>query len=219
MITLGVLNTPEQLLNFVLLTFADLKAYRFTYWLGVPAIIPESPFTSTDMALLKSVTSDTGCSLCIEMYRVLLNSLSLVRNTWVQANDNEEASTTTTAQHLPLQCVFALWFPPTGEGCGGNMGESTATGEFNMQHISHAELMTLKQAWPLRHNAGLYFVYLDPSVSDSGSGWVVRNLLALLGWHVPTDNRDSTGTGTGTANPFTARIIGMRGAIAQKLVR
>ena len=50
-----ILEDPSTLLTFQLLTFSDLKAYKFTYWIGVPAIIPVSThgFMSTSSVTLK----------------------------------------------------------------------------------------------------------------------------------------------------------------------
>ncbi len=52
------LKDPAQLLQFVLLTFADLKAYKFTYWLGVPALLPDRAFESTELTVLKNRDSE-----------------------------------------------------------------------------------------------------------------------------------------------------------------
>ena len=38
--TLAAVRDPSLLQRFVVLTFADLKAYRFTYWCAAPALLP-----------------------------------------------------------------------------------------------------------------------------------------------------------------------------------
>ena len=35
---------PSKLLRFVLLTFADLKTHKFTYWFGFPGLVSPAPF-------------------------------------------------------------------------------------------------------------------------------------------------------------------------------
>jgi len=39
-----VLSNISSLQSFVLLTYADLKQYKFTYWFGFPTFVPEKPF-------------------------------------------------------------------------------------------------------------------------------------------------------------------------------
>lgn len=50
-------RSPELLNTFVLIVFADLKAYKFTYWFGMPAFIPGTLTLRQPPCLLK-VTSD-----------------------------------------------------------------------------------------------------------------------------------------------------------------
>jgi hypothetical protein len=37
---------PMQLFRCLMLTFADLKSYKFYYWFSFPALIPSAPFTA-----------------------------------------------------------------------------------------------------------------------------------------------------------------------------
>lgn len=195
-LSLSAVARPSELLNFILLTFADLKSYRFTYWLGVPAIIPESTvFTSSPIRLLKEQLDDNGCNVCIELYRALLKKLLTIQE------DGESESA--------LQTVFALRFPIGSE----DLHQSETAGdptEYQMQHIHHAELLSFADAWESRHAAGVYIVVADPSASANGFGWVVRNLLAMLALHHP-------GGSCGTEGPLQCRVIGLRGQAAKKL--
>ncbi|KAI9277433.1 E1-like protein-activating enzyme Gsa7p/Apg7p [Sporodiniella umbellata] len=38
------IKAPDELNRFLLITFADLKKYKFYYWFGFPAIVPQSPW-------------------------------------------------------------------------------------------------------------------------------------------------------------------------------
>jgi hypothetical protein len=40
----SALTNPKILASFALITFADLKKYKFFYWFGFPALLPATPF-------------------------------------------------------------------------------------------------------------------------------------------------------------------------------
>lgn len=39
-----VLCNPWDLFKFIIISFADLKSYKFTYWFGSPVLVPRNPF-------------------------------------------------------------------------------------------------------------------------------------------------------------------------------
>lgn len=39
------MTNPQILASFALITFADLKKYKFYYWFAFPALLPPIPFT------------------------------------------------------------------------------------------------------------------------------------------------------------------------------
>jgi ubiquitin-like modifier-activating enzyme ATG7 len=56
---LSVLDDPAELFRFVLFAFADLKVHQFTYWMGMPALLPSQPFTQSQPAMkLKALHTD-----------------------------------------------------------------------------------------------------------------------------------------------------------------
>jgi len=74
------------------------------------------------------------------------------------------------------------------------------------------QILSLKNAWPLRYDTKLFFVVVDSSSSSStGYGWIIRNLLVMLSLHLP-DSDVSNGEIEGTSSK-TARIINFRGAM------
>lgn len=193
-LTKRAVEDPDKLLNFLLLTFADLKTYRFTYWLGVPAFVPDQPFTSSDLQSLKDVNIDGGSGVCLELYRTLIQALL----------SRQEAGATSTQPSL--QSIFALKFSALNESA---MQSSTTGGdmaEYQMQDIQRAELLTLAEVWDVRYSSDVYLVVSDPSSSPTAMGWVVRNLLAMLALHHTLPEA------------ATVRIIGLRGLVAKKLL-
>ena len=163
MLTLSAAKDPSELKSFILLAFSDLKAYRFTYWLGVPAVIPDTAFTSAPIQMLRDTHFENGCSVSVELYRLLLKKLQLS----CDAGSSE------------LQQVFALRAPASA--WTGDQSESHS----QMQHIQHADLMTFEEAWPMRHDPSVHLVVLDSTAEAGGFGWTLRNLLVMLAIHAP----------------------------------
>lgn len=167
-ISLSALDNPSELINFILLAFSDLKAYRFTYWLGVPALIPDSPFLSSPMLRLCDAHFENGCSMSIELHRLLVQHLSA---------------------GAPLSQVFGLRVPPHPAPA------TTESSDDQMQDIQHAQLLTFKEAWEERMEPTVHLVVLDSTADGGGYGWTLRNLLAMLALHAPSTGRpieDST---------------------------
>ena len=199
MVSLDAVNNPELLLTFLLLTYSDLKAYRFTYWLGVPAIVPDQPFNCTDLQALRGVVYENSCDICTELYRLLLQRL---------AASQEEPPHTDSAGYS-IKSVFAIKFTEVNEAMMQS-GTGSDLAEYQIQGIQRGELLTLAEAWPLRYSPEVFLVVLDPSASSSGFGWIVRNLLAMLALH--HDSAGYQGTAAGSV-----RLIGLRGSVAKRI--
>jgi hypothetical protein len=164
-------RNPSVLLQFALLTFADLKSYKFTYWLGVPALVPDKAYISSELVALK----DRDSQLTFAIYKSMKDSL--------------------TTSNLPY--IFAIYHP-------------TSTTGKELPFVVD-QLLTLEQAWPYCFHPAVYFVVPDSSSADNSVGWTVRNFLALLAI--------SAGVTRGTSESLleTARVIGLRGAIAKRM--
>ena len=63
-ITGNAIDDPSELLKFVMLSFADLKTYKFYFWYGFPALIPLHPYQlrSTDSCATVKELSFHGIS-------------------------------------------------------------------------------------------------------------------------------------------------------------
>lgn len=69
---------PSLLSKFVLLTFADLKTYKFMYWLGVPAVLPDTPFTFKSFRSLQDVDRQLSLSLYSNLMKSSLSDLQSI---------------------------------------------------------------------------------------------------------------------------------------------
>ena len=63
----SALADPSLLNSFVLLTFADLKRFKFTYWFCFPALQPPQHFTLASLA--SSLSDALGTELAAEVIR------------------------------------------------------------------------------------------------------------------------------------------------------
>ena len=62
------LKNPSLLTSFLLLTYADLKKYRFNYWFGFPALSPSSPFTYISISRLDTLFKDSDLQHLVTRY-------------------------------------------------------------------------------------------------------------------------------------------------------
>jgi ubiquitin-like modifier-activating enzyme ATG7 len=73
------IKDPSKLSQFLLLSYADLKSYKFIYWFCSPAIVPADPFKLSRIVPLNqsSTLSNTGGSPFVEaIYHELLQNPS-----------------------------------------------------------------------------------------------------------------------------------------------
>ena len=134
-----VLEDPSTLLSFQLLTYSDLKAYKFTYWVGIPAVIPvsthgfmgTSSVTLKDWMMIRSSSSSSGGGgvsssdrssvvdvmnenqLCIQLYRELIHHLITFHRGNDHHHDNvddhDDDDGAEGDRAFVLQCIFGLY--------------------------------------------------------------------------------------------------------------
>lgn len=68
----SAIDNPSLLSSFLLMVFADLKRYSFTYWFASPVFVPEIPFTC------ENVESLINHPMLPEIYLELINNWNLL---------------------------------------------------------------------------------------------------------------------------------------------
>ena len=170
-----------------MLTFADLKSYRFTYWYGSPVLVPSIPFRtkSESHKFLKQYNSNVVLSI----YRKI--------QTYLIHNNDE---------NIHNRMVFML---------------------IKSESQNSYEVVSLKQGWNMRYNKNAFIGILDSSSrtyttnsnkntntttlsSSSSLPWSMRNLLALLAYHVPPSNNNNNASSDPS---IYCNIISVKGSI------
>ena len=262
------ISSPELLVSFLLLVFSDLKQYKFTYWLGVPAILPTSPYVfstqglfpanssserssgSNTLVLLKDLVRDceqernrersVSEQLTIDCVPVhvtaddaigegvrgeganrsteggsepLIRERQLsVREEWYQAGREftDDQLGIVEVDNIGRKMVLEIYRYMVRTSCMAFEGGSPLQCVFALRALdTQLRALSLRDAWSERYDASTFIVCFDMSASPFAFGWNVRNLLALLSVHA----RD------GESPPVTARIIGLRGPLAQQIAR
>lgn len=184
---------PSKLLRFLLLTFADLKAYRFTYWMAMPAVIPDesNAFQQLHMENLidwnASSTTTTISSI----------SSSNISGRQISSSVYKSMAEYVAASRLALPPVFVLQVQHAD-------GAASST---HLRIISLRDAFSSDSLWQQQSNS--FIVLFDSNNTDTGFSWIVRNLLMALSLLI----KPSAGS------DFTANIIGLRGSTPFRMLR
>ncbi|EED23605.1 autophagy ubiquitin-activating enzyme ApgG, putative [Talaromyces stipitatus ATCC 10500] len=155
----SILSNPSILSSFLILSFADLKKYKFQYWFAFPAItsqphwVPANGSSSSDNASAPSIPgsrrlSDAECSVLVDRVEA-----------WKTQND--------VRQHG----FFLARKEHTNATSGG-----VAAPEWRVSSLAGYETGFFDGSEP----EDQYFAFADPSNYPNAPGWMLRNLLALL---------------------------------------
>ncbi|CAL5874902.1 uncharacterized protein PFLUO_LOCUS9204 [Penicillium psychrofluorescens] len=165
-----IYSCPSLLSSFVILSFADLKSYKFHYWFAFPAIHSDPPWVPIESTLSQAGPSRQGTetSLTTGTYLSSQESASLVDavQTWCYGVDARQqgfflarrrkssASGTKATQGdaSPADCTWAI----------------AALSEYENHFFTGAKF------------EDSYVCFADPSNYENAPGWMLRNLLVVV---------------------------------------
>ncbi|KAJ5670220.1 Ubiquitin-like modifier-activating enzyme atg7 [Penicillium maclennaniae] len=154
-----IYSCPSLLASFVILSFADLKTYKFYYWFGFPAIHSDPGWVSVDSAgtPLDSRQSENSDSPPGE-YLSSLESTALVDavQTWSYGVDSRQRG------------FFLARKQPNPRG-------ESAHATWQVASLAEYE-NGFFTATALEHR---YICFADPSNYENTPGWMLRNLLVV----------------------------------------
>lgn len=219
------IHDPRRLNQFALITFADLKTYKFVFWFAQPTLTlaqglhtrsPFSPFLmADDFAFVDNSTIpvDRRRSLLTEVYSHLI---TLIENGGdippvFAVRASQPLTTAPTSHSLESSVVEEV------EGSTIVLSDASTS-----DHRSTWEVLSLQEAWHLRHDTDhVHFVVLDQSHQDQTLGWTTRNFFTLLALYAgqPTDAYRLAPSSVPVGEEPTSRtfnVLALRNPLLQK---
>eukprot|EP01104_Vermistella_antarctica_P018864 TRINITY_DN7161_c0_g1_i1.p1 TRINITY_DN7161_c0_g1~~TRINITY_DN7161_c0_g1_i1.p1 ORF type:complete len:741 (+),score=150.32 TRINITY_DN7161_c0_g1_i1:56-2278(+) len=150
---------PSLLNRFFLLSFADLKKYKYNYWFAFPALKTTSPITSSPVLPITDVYD-------AEAILSLRSSYEQMKPTTIPSA-SEEASTPSSSS---LPGAFLVREEKDGAS-------------------SHRFVLAPLSEWNTfwRDGETPFIGFADPCALPTNPGWPLRNLLALIRVHFKTE--------------------------------
>ncbi|OKL55737.1 Ubiquitin-like modifier-activating enzyme atg7 [Talaromyces atroroseus] len=161
----SVLSNPSILSSFLILSFADLKKYKFHYWFAFPAITSQPHWIPAEQTSLDAQVSASGPSIPGSRKLSAEESSALVDavQTWKADTD--------VCQH-----GFFLARREKEKSVSDNAETTNKAYEWKVSSLAGWETGFFHGS----KSEDIYFCFADPSNYPNAPGWMLRNLLALL---------------------------------------
>eukprot|EP00897_Mesotaenium_endlicherianum_P002215 jgi/Mesen1/2020/ME000148S01118 len=190
----GEAETDPSLLNaFVVISFADLKKWKFYYWCAFPGIVmPQAAMLSAPPQSAATLFGPLQAEDIIAAY-----------STWRRRGSQKEplakaATVAAGGEGSPLSVTAGAVEMPAGEGMVGNSKPTLGDKDETTASSSSAFLLRISDnhsttAHPLsrwhhlqKQGGQVMLVFLDPCHLADNPGWPLRNLLALAAvrWNI-----------------------------------
>lgn len=155
-----IYSCPSLLASFIILSFADLKKYKFHYWFGFPAIHSQPswvPVDSRDSQSQSLPNEDTktlpGQHLSSEESTALVDAVQ----TWSYSVDDRQRG----------------FFLARRQGAGDGKSRSCNWQIASLSEYEHGFFTGVSPE-------DRYVCFADPSNYENAPGWMLRNLLILI---------------------------------------
>ncbi|KAJ5750926.1 Ubiquitin-like modifier-activating enzyme atg7 [Penicillium manginii] len=155
-----IYSCPSLLSSFVILSFADLKKYKFSYWFAFPALHSDPPWIPAQSASPQSNTNqgeDLSTLQGEHLSSIESNSLVEAVQTWGYSVDDRQRGFFLARKQKPDS-------------------KDSVQNTWRIASLSEYENGFFNGASP----ESRYVCFADPSNYEKAPGWMLRNLLVLV---------------------------------------
>jgi ubiquitin-like modifier-activating enzyme ATG7 len=148
-----IYSCPSLLSSFIILSFADLKKYKFYYWFAFPAIHSDPSWVPVASAESQAAGAPPGECLASQDSAALVDAVQ----TWSYGVDSRQRG---------------FFLARKLRASSGNSSQSS----WRIAELSEYE----KDFFAGASSEDRYVCFADPSNYENAPGWMLRNLLVLV---------------------------------------